>query len=85
MVNAGLTPYQALATGTINVAAFFGQGSAAYGQVANGHMADLVLLGGNPLAEISNTRDVIGVMRAGRWFDRAALDQILAQIQQRKI
>jgi imidazolonepropionase-like amidohydrolase len=85
MVNAGLTPYQALATGTVNVAAFFGQGRAAYGQVAKGHMADLVLLGGNPLADISNTRDVTGVMRAGRWFDRAALDQILAQIQQRKI
>ena len=98
MVNAGLTPYQALATGTINVATFFGQaekgraakgraaiGRAAYGRVATGYHADLVLLAGNPLENISHSREILGVMRDGRWFDRAALDQMLAEIRRRKI
>jgi imidazolonepropionase-like amidohydrolase len=103
MVSAGLTPYQALATGTINVATFFGQaedgraafgraafgraaiGRAAYGRVATGYHADLVLLAGNPLEDISHSREILGVMRDGRWFDRAALDQMLAEIRRRKI
>ena len=83
MVNAGLTPYQALATGTVNVATFFGHDD--HGQVAEGFIADLVLLEQNPLEDISHTRGVVGVMRAGRWFDRAELDRALAAIRKRKI
>ena len=83
MVHAGLTPYQALAMGTVNVAAFFSQVD--HGQVAKDYVADLVLLEKNPLDDISNTRGVVGVMRAGRWLDRAELDRALAAIRRRKI
>jgi hypothetical protein len=83
MVKAGLTPYQALATGTVNVATFFRQED--QGQIAQGYRANLVLLAGNPLDDISHTRKVVGVMQGGKWLDRASLDRELAAIRERKI
>jgi imidazolonepropionase-like amidohydrolase len=74
LVRAGLTPYQALLTGTRNVAAFYKMLDSS-GTVAVGKRADLVLLYGNPLQDIRHTREPAGVMLAGRWLDRAALDQ----------
>jgi imidazolonepropionase-like amidohydrolase len=76
LVRAGLTPYQALVTGTRNVAEYF-HARDSLGTVAVGQRADLVLLSGNPLQDIRHTRAPAGVMLAGRWFDRAALDQRL--------
>ena len=46
-------------------------------------MADLVLLAGNPLNDIGNTRAIQGVMRAGQWFDRERLDAELDAIAER--
>jgi hypothetical protein len=74
LVRAGLTPYQALLTGTHNVAQYFGLQDSS-GTVAVGKWADLVLLDRNPLAGVQRTREPAGVMMAGRWLDRAALDQ----------
>jgi hypothetical protein len=74
LVGAGLTPYQALLTGTRNVAAFFKILDSA-GTVAVGKRADLVLLAGNPLKDIQHTREPAGVMIDGHWFDRTALTQ----------
>jgi imidazolonepropionase-like amidohydrolase len=77
LVRTGLTPYQALETGTRNVAVFFGTADSS-GTVAVGKRADLVLLAGNPLADIQQTRRIAGVMLGGRWLDRAALDRRLS-------
>jgi len=41
------------------------------GTVAVGKRADLVLLGANPLEDISSTLEVMGVLCTGKWFDRA--------------
>ncbi len=79
LVQAGLTPYQALVTGTRNVAAFLGTlGSA--GTVAMGKHADLVLLEKNPLTDIRHTARPAGVMLGGRWFSRSDLDYRLAAL-----
>ena len=51
------------------------------GSIAPGKMADLVLLDADPLAEIGNTRRIRGVVLAGRFFDRAALDRMLKDIE----
>jgi imidazolonepropionase-like amidohydrolase len=83
LVNAGLTPYQALVTGTVNIAAFFNEENR--GSIQPGFVADMVLLNDNPLNNISNTRNIEGVMRDGRWFGRAWLDTTLAGIRERKI
>lgn len=68
-VAAGLTPYQALRTGTVNVARFFGI-ERETGTIAAGKRADLILLDANPLADIANSSTIAGVMLGGRWMSR---------------
>jgi dihydroorotase/N-acyl-D-amino-acid deacylase len=78
-VAAGLTPWQALATGTRNVAAFLGNPDEA-GTIGNGKRADLILLDANPLTDIGNVGRRAGVMVGGRWLPRAEIEQRLARI-----
>jgi imidazolonepropionase-like amidohydrolase len=76
LVAAGLTPYQALETGTRNVAIFFGTSDQS-GTIEVGKRADLVLLDGNPLTDIRNTARRSGVILRGRWLARAELESRL--------
>jgi hypothetical protein len=76
LVVSGLTPYQALATSTRNVAVYYGTLNES-GTVAVGKRADMVLLEANPLVDIRNTTRIAGVMHDGRWFDRKTLDRRL--------
>lgn len=64
MVRAGLTPAQALRAGTAGAAAFL-RASDRIGAVAPGFEADLVLLSGNPLERIENSRRVAAVIADG--------------------
>ncbi|HEU4680192.1 MAG TPA: amidohydrolase family protein [Gemmatimonadales bacterium] len=79
LVAAGLTPYQALETGTRNVAAFFGT-LARTGTIETGKRADLVLLEANPLADVRNTTRRAGVMLGGRWLPQETIDARLDAI-----
>ena len=81
MVAAGLTPFEALATGTTAPAAFLG--ATDWGAIEIGRDADLVLLNANPLQDIANTQRIEGVMVRGRWLDRAALDAGMSDIEKR--
>lgn len=65
MVKAGLTPSEALATATRNAAEFLGR-QKQWGTIERGRMADLVLLEGNPLEDIRNTRRIAAVVLGGR-------------------
>lgn len=80
MVDAGLTPYQALRAGTVNIATHLRAGDRR-GTIAPGMDADLLLLDANPLADIANSLRIAGVMVAGRWHDRADLDARLDAIR----
>jgi imidazolonepropionase-like amidohydrolase len=71
----GLTPMQALQSATSNPPRFFGL--AAAGTIVPGAVADLVLLGGDPVQDITNTQKIAGVVLAGRYFDRQQLDALL--------
>jgi len=71
-VHAGLTPFQALQSATVNAAQALGVGSE-IGTIEPGKLADLTFLGGDPLNDIRNTRDVKRVMRGGRLFSVADL------------
>jgi hypothetical protein len=75
-VASGLTPYQALSTGTRNVAAHLGTLDRS-GTLEVGKRADLVLLQGNPLQDIANTARIAGVMINGRWLAKAEIDKRL--------
>jgi imidazolonepropionase-like amidohydrolase len=78
MVAGGMTPLAALQTATVNPARYLGREST-LGTVASGRQADLVLLDANPLEDIGNVRRIQAVVTAGRFFDRKALDQLLAR------
>ncbi len=77
LVKAGLSPAEALRAATWSGAEFLGD-TARHGSVESGRMADLVLLDANPLAQIGNTRKIRAVVLGGRYFDRSALDAMLA-------
>jgi imidazolonepropionase-like amidohydrolase len=79
MVKAGLTPFQALQTGTANVGVYFATADST-GTVTRGKRADLLLLDANPLTDIANSSRVAGVMLNGRWMSRADIDKRLATI-----
>jgi imidazolonepropionase-like amidohydrolase len=81
-VEAGLTPQQALMTATVNPGRFLKRRDLA-GRVGVRQKADLVLLDGNPLADIAATRRIHAVVANGRLFDRAALDALRTDIEQR--
>lgn len=82
LVASGLSPYEALRTGTVAPAEFFGAGSV-FGTVREGLEADLVLLGANPLEDVAALKRPAGVMLKGRWLSREALDARLAEIAAR--
>jgi imidazolonepropionase-like amidohydrolase len=70
MVEAGLTPLEALTAATSVGAASFGR-PADLGRVAPGAFADLVVLSGDPSKDIKAFRTVARVMMGGRFVDRA--------------
>jgi hypothetical protein len=69
LVKAGMTPLQALAAATSAPAAAFRL--ADRGRVAPGMRADLLLVDGDPSADIFATRAIAGVWKQGVRFDRA--------------
>jgi imidazolonepropionase-like amidohydrolase len=83
---AGCAPATALwaaAATTRNAALALGW-QARTGTIAAGLDADLVLLDGDPLADITNTKRIHAVVRAGRLLDRAALDSLLSVAEGRR-
>ena len=81
LVRSGLSPAQALRAATLAPAQFLGIADQA-GSVEIGKRADLVVLDGDPLRDISNTRRINAVVLDGRLFRRAALDALLADAAQ---
>jgi imidazolonepropionase-like amidohydrolase len=74
LVVAGLTPYEALRTGTASAGEFFARnfGAEPSGTITPMARADLVLLDANPLTDIRNTRRIRGVVVRGEWMPTAA-------------
>ncbi len=80
MVESGLTPLQALQTGTHNIFAYY-RGTHSVGIIKEGLRADLILLNKNPLESISNSRSIHAVVVAGQFLDRDLLDSLLANLE----
>ncbi|MGY8794894.1 MAG: amidohydrolase family protein, partial [Woeseiales bacterium] len=81
LVQAGLSPFEALQTGTVNPARFFAA-EQTFGSVQKGLQADLILLNANPLDDITNSRRIHGVMVRGQWLPRKLLSQQLRDLEQ---
>lgn len=69
---AGLTPEQALRAAGINAASALGLGLQ-LGRIAVGSLADLVIVDGDPLADIDDALNVVAVVRNGRFFSTIGL------------
>ncbi|MGZ8781409.1 MAG: amidohydrolase family protein [Thermoanaerobaculia bacterium] len=82
MREAGMSPYEILKSGTVNVGEYFAKQDS-FGTIEPGRRADLVLVDANPLADIANVARISGVMVRGRWLSRADLDAGLAKIEAR--
>ncbi len=82
LVDAGLSPYEALATGTRDVARFLGTPED-FGTVEVGRRADFILLEADPLADVANLRRRAGVMVNGRWLPESEIQAGLAVIAAR--
>ena len=50
-----------------------------FGTIEPGKRADLIQLKDSPLQDVSNTRKILDVMAAGRWYDQAAIARMLRQ------
>jgi hypothetical protein len=77
LVSSGLQPIEALRAATLAPARFLGA-TDSLGSVAVGKVADLVLLDADPTVSIGNTRRIFAVVARGRYYDRAALDDMVA-------
>ncbi|MCG8461970.1 MAG: amidohydrolase family protein [Holophagales bacterium] len=76
LVEAGLTPYQAIRAGTRNAAVFLGA-LADLGTIEVGKRADLILVGSNPLKDISTIHRPLGVMARGNWLSSEEIEHRL--------
>jgi hypothetical protein len=76
LVDAGLSPFEALVTGTRNPGHFL---AARFGTVAPGMRADLLLLEENPLLDVGHAADRVGVMVRGQWLPQAELRKALEE------
>jgi cytosine/adenosine deaminase-related metal-dependent hydrolase len=79
MVDAGLTPYEVLVTGTRKPAIYF-ETPDEFGTVETNRRADLILLEANPLEDIGNVQQRVGVMVRGEWMPEEQIQQRLQQI-----
>lgn len=79
LVDSGLTPYEAIRTGTYNAAEFLDKLDES-GSVEIGKNADLVLLSANPLEDITNMKKIEGVMSKGKWINKDEIDEMLNNV-----
>jgi imidazolonepropionase-like amidohydrolase len=78
LVLSGLTPYEALRSGTVNVARYLNLQDS--GVIRKGFVSDLILLNGNPLTDIKQTRNISGVMIGDQWMDKTYIDNTLKRL-----
>ena len=82
LVDAGLTPIQALAAGTTVPARYIGA-EREWGTLSRGKRADLVLLDADPLADIRYTSRISAVSIGGKWLERRQLDAMVERARVR--
>jgi imidazolonepropionase-like amidohydrolase len=79
MVKCGFTPYQIIQSGTKNVGDYF-KSRDNFGTVEVGKRADLILVEGNPLKDVSNIGKRAGVMLRGQWLPESEIQKRLDEI-----
>lgn len=80
LVQAGLTPFEALRAATRDPAEYLNL-SGELGTVERGKRADLVLLDASPLEDIGNTKRITAVVYNGRYLSKEEREKTLADIE----
>lgn len=76
--SAGLTPQEALITSLINGPKFFDLEDS-YGSIESGKTADILILNGNPLEDILQTRSINSVIQKGKSYSMSDLKMLLSK------
>lgn len=79
LVAAGLTPFEALQTGTVNVGRYFNRED--IGVLKVGAAADLLLLSGNPLKDIAQTQRIEGILIGHTYLPKAYITRELKKME----
>lgn len=84
LVEAGLTPFEAIKTGTVNVHEYLQKAGLKLGTgtIVVGEPADLILLEENPLINIGNIKKIMGVMTQGRWLNEEKLTELTKKAEE---
>ena len=84
LVENGFSPYEAIATGTVNAAVVVERmtGDGDFGTIQEGKRADLILVRDNPLEDITTIQEPLGVMAAGRWYSQERLAEMIEPVRQ---
>ena len=85
LVEAGLSPYEALRAGTSAAARYLGMHlgyGSDFGTISVGARADLILTRKNPMQDLATLRNNDGVMLRGRWLPRSELSAKLNDLAQ---
>jgi imidazolonepropionase-like amidohydrolase len=77
LVQAGLTPLEALRAATSNPARFFGMNNV--GAISPGMKANMVLLDADPTVDIANATKISAVIMRGTAYRRSQLDELLSK------
>lgn len=80
LVNAGLTPMEAIQAATRNPAKYLDKLDS-LGTVEEGKIAELVILEANPLQDINNTRKINAVIIGGQLLPKSELQKMLSKIE----
>ena len=80
LVEAGLSPMEALQAATLNPARYIGR-EKDLGTVEKGKIADLLLLDASPLDDIGNSRKIDAVVFGGKLLPKAELAKMLADVE----
>jgi imidazolonepropionase-like amidohydrolase len=84
MADAGMTTFDVIKSGTASVGEYYKERAKdAFGTVAVGQRADLILVDANPLQNLDHLEKRSGVMVRGRWLPQAEIDKQLKQIEAR--
>lgn len=82
MYDAGISPFEILKSGSINVALYF-ERVGEFGSIKKGASADFVLVNGNPLEDLNALKDLHSIMVRGEWIPREKLDVELNRIEEK--
>jgi imidazolonepropionase-like amidohydrolase len=80
LVEAGLSPQEALKTATMNPAIYFNMQNE-LGSIRESQWADLLILSANPLEDIRNTQRIEGVVRQGKYFGTREREEIKSRLR----